>query len=250
MSSINRFKNILAFSAIICFLLTFNNVSAQSKFRFGLKAAPLVSWIKPDFQDIPADFTSENGGLRVGFMWGPMAEIALSETFLVSTGVDINYTSGKIEGTLKDPISGSLVEWDQLYKTRFIELPVMLKFRTKEIGYLRYFGLFGMGAGFRYSASTEFSRSSNTSTETINNDDSEKYIKSFRGSLQIGAGAEYSLAGNTALVVSVIFNNGLTNMLQNQFEEPIVGSLVQDPFNAITENGITNYMQLNIGILF
>ena len=250
MYSSKPIKSILAFSLALCFVLISNQASAQSKFRFGLKAAPLVSWIKPDFKNVPDDFSSENGGLRVGFMWGPMAEIMLSETFLISTGLDINYTSGKLSGKFIDPVSNNLVDWNQLYKTRFIEIPAMLKFRTKEIGYLRYFGLFGLGAGFRYTANTEFSRTTASSTETIKNEESGKYINSFRGSMQIGAGVEYSLSGNTALVASIIFNNGLTNMLKNQFEEPVPGSVNQDPFNAISEEGITNYMQLNVGILF
>jgi hypothetical protein len=238
------------FIVSLAFLLTFSTVTtAQRGFRFGMKAAPLVSWMKPDFQNIPADFSNENAGLRMGFVWGPVAEIQLNETFLVSTGLDINYTSGKLKGNLKDPIDGSIVQWEQLYKTRFIELPVMLKFRTKEIGYLRYFGLFGMGAGFRYKAETEFSRTSNSSTVTTPNKDDGKYINPFRGSLQIGGGVEYSLAGNTALVGSIVFNNGLTNMLKNQFEPAIIGP-VQDPFNSVTEKAITNYLQLNIGILF
>ena len=68
--------------------------------------------------------------------------------------------------------------------------------------------------------------------------------------MQIGAGVEYSLSVNTALVVGLIFNNGLTNMLKNQFEEPVQGAQSLDPFNAITEDAISNYMQLNVGILF
>lgn len=248
-----KYKGI--FSGLAPLLLAFSmlcstQINAQSKFRFGLKAAPLVSWGKPDFGNIPADFTVENGGLRFGFMWGPQAEIVLTETFLVSTGVDINYTSFKLQGTLKSPANGGLVEWEQLYKTRFIELPVLLKFRTKEIGYLRYFGLFGMGAGFRYSAETEFKRTELSVTNSVANTESGKYINSFRGSLQIGAGVEYSLSGNTALVGSLIFNNGLTNMLKNQFETDHPGASFTDPFNVINEKGITNYMQLNVAILF
>lgn len=235
--------------SISLFLAFFSISIAQKSFRFGMKAAPLVSWMKPDFQNVPANFSFENAGLRAGFCWGPVAEIELNETFLISTGLDINYTSGKLKGNLLDPNSNDLVKWEQLYKNRFIELPVMLKFRTKEIGYLRYFGLFGMGAGFRYKAETEFSRISSGVTQTTKSEDDGKYINSFRGSLQVGAGVEYSLAGNTALVGSLVFNNGLTNMLKNQFE-PILVGLNQDPFNSITEKSITNYLQLNIGILF
>ncbi len=235
-------KRLLLF--ILLCTLGISSTNAQKSFRFGMKAAPLFSWIKPDFRDAPKDFSVEGGGGRIGFVWGPMAEIQLNETFLISTGLDISYSSGKIKGTLKDS-SGSLVDWNQYYKTRFIELPVMLKFRTKEIGYLRYFGLFGLGAGFRYSARTEFSRSSNSTTVTNNDNNSDKYVNVFRGSMLIGAGVEYSLSGNTALVGSLLFNNGLTNMLKSQ-----TSGSATDPFNAIRENGILNYMQLNIGILF
>lgn len=245
-----RIFTVVALMVIAIILFGHLESIAQSKFRFGLKAAPLVSWMKPDFGSIPSDFTVENGGIRVGFMWGPQAEIVLSETFLVSTGVDINYTSFKLQGTLKNQVSGGLVEWEQLYKSRFIELPVLLKFRTKEIGYLRYFGLFGMGAGFRYNASTEFQRTESNVSNTVANNESGKYINSFRGSLQIGAGVEYALSGNTALVGSLIFNNGLTNMLKNQFEPDTPGASFTDPFNQINEKGITNYMQLNVAILF
>jgi hypothetical protein len=243
-------SKITGFLVSLSLLLAFSVASnAQRTFRFGMKAAPLVSWMKPDFQNIPADFSFENAGIRMGFAWGPVAEIQLNETFLISTGLDINYTSGKLQGNLKNPVDASIVKWEQLYKNRFIELPVMLKFRTKEIGYLRYFGLFGMGAGFRYKAETEFSRESSTVTVTTPNKDDGKYINSFRGSLQVGGGVEYSLTGNTALVGSIVFNNGLTNMLKNQFEAVIPG-INQDPFNTVEEKAITNYLQLNIGILF
>ncbi|HOY49675.1 MAG TPA: porin family protein [Flavobacteriales bacterium] len=232
------------FLITLLFAISATTMNAQRSFRFGMKAAPLFSWIKPDFRDAPKDFAVEGGGGRIGFVWGPMAEIQLNETFLISTGLDINYTSGKLKGTLKDSL-GNLVDWNQLYKTRFIELPVMLKFRTKEIGYLRYFGLFGMGAGFRYSAKTEFSRTLNSTTVTNNDNNSDTYVNVFRGSMLVGAGVEYSLSGNTAMVGSLLFNNSLTNMFKNQ-----TGDYITDPFNTIRENGIMNYMQLNIGILF
>ena len=238
----------LALAVLLVFISSLS--FAQKGFRFGMKAAPLVSWMKPEFKDVPSDFSYGNSGVRLGFVWGPVAEIQLNETFLISTGVDINYTSFKLDGSLKSPVNGSLVKWEQLYKTRFIEVPLMLKFRTKEIGYLRYFGLFGLGAGFRYKANTEFSRIENSSTVTNSNNESSKYINAFRGSMQIGGGVEYSLAGNTALVVSVVFNNGLTNMLKNQNEPTIAGATSTDPFNLVKENGITNYLQLNVGILF
>jgi len=235
---------------LIIVFLGANFSSAQKGFRFGMKAAPMFCWMKQKFSIGEINnFSAQGGGGKMGIAWGPMAEFQLNETFLISTGADINYTSFRLEGTMKDDIGGdNIVNWEQKYKTRFIEIPVMLKFRTKEIGYLSYFGLFGLGGGFLYSASTEFSRtysSPTANTITISNDDSNKYVKGFRGSMLIGAGVEYSFSGNTALVGSLCFNNGIINILQNQ-----ENSLATDQFNFVKERAITNYMQLNIGILF
>jgi hypothetical protein len=237
-------------SLVLLILILGANFSfAQKGFRFGMKAAPMFCWMKPDFTiGEPNDFSVEGGGGRLGFVWGPVAEIQLNETFLISTGVDINYTSFRLNGFLKDASIGGLnpVDWERLYKTRFIEVPVMLKFRTKEIGYLRYFGLFGLGAGFLYTSKTDFSTTYSDTKTSVENEEYGKYVRKFRGSMLVGAGVEYSLSGKTALVGSLVFNNGLFNALQKQGDE----SDPMDPFNKVTAKAITNYMQLNIGILF
>jgi len=224
--------------------LSLNAQETQRTFRFGLKAAPVIAWMKPEFKDLPAGFSIDGGGARIGFAWGPVAEFALNETFLFSTGLDITYTSGKLKGRALDLGTANAYDYEQLYKLRFIDLPAMLKFRTKEIGYLRYFGLFGFGAGFRYSARTEFSEFRN-GTQTITADEhSSSYVNLFRGSLLVGAGVEYNLSGNTSLVTSLVFNNGLTNILKNQTPLP------PTQFTSVREDAINNYFQLNVGILF
>ena len=237
------------FLVLLIVILGANFSFAQKGFRFGMKAAPLFCWMKPDFSiDETSNFSVEGGGGRMGFAWGPMAEIQLNETFLISTGVDINYTSFRLQGFLKDSLIGGSdpVNWERKYNSRFIEVPFKLKFRTKEIGYFRYFGLFGLGAGFLYSSSTDFSTTFSNSTSSVSNEEYGKFVKKFRGSLLVGAGLEYSLSGNTALVGSLIFNNGLFNSLQKQGNE----SDPKDPYYKVTAKAITNYMQLNIGILF
>lgn len=233
------------------FLLLLISFSANAqenlrKFRFGLKATPVFSWIKEDFKQAPSDYKVEGGGLRFGFCWGPQAEWILNETFLISTGVDISYTSGKLKGRGSYTNTPAIFDWEQTYRLRFIDVPLMLKFRTREIGYLRYFGVFGLGAGFRTRAETVFSRTENNITNSVQEDeDSGKYIHPFRGSMLVGGGVEYNLSGNTSLVASIVFNNGLTNILKDQKDpNPF------NPVNQIKEKGINNYFMLNIGILF
>jgi len=224
------------------------------KIRFGMKIAPLFSWIKQDFDlnntSISDDFAVDGGGLRLGFNWGPQLEIILNETFLISTGVDINYSTGKLTGRA----SRGLINYDfnQVYKMRFIELPLMIKGRTKEIGHLRYFMSFGLSAGFRYKANTEFSEEFGGNEITTTNSNSDAYINLFRGALLVGGGVEYNISANTSLVASIVFNNGLTNTLKDQQKvEQTTGTLYPlDDFNFVRERGITNHMMLNVGVLF
>jgi hypothetical protein len=231
---------ILIFAMLSCIAGYSQEVSR--KFRFGLKAAPVVAWIKPDYRSLPDGYSVEGGGLRFGFVWGPTAEWLLNETFIISTGADISYTSGRLIGKVNTPTLA--YDWEQLYKMRFIDIPMMLKFRTKEIGYLRYFGLFGMGAGFRTSAKTEFSTIIGNQETIERNDESKKYVNLFRGSMLVGGGIEYNMAGNTSLVASIVFNNGLTNMIKDQGASPLA------PNVNLKESGVNNYFMLNVGILF
>jgi hypothetical protein len=227
------------------------------KIRFGMKVAPLFSWIKQDFDQNDANISDayevEGGGLRLGFNWGPQVEIILNETFLLSTGVDINYSTGRVKGRASRSLSPALsYNFDQLYKMRFIELPLMIKGRTKEIGHMRYFMSFGLSAGFRYKASTEFTEETNGSEITTPNTNSNTYINVFRGALLVGGGVEYNISGNTSLVASIMFNNGLTNILKDQQKvNPVTGeNYPQDDFNFVREKGINNHLMLNVGILF
>lgn len=236
-----NFMKIRYILIIISFPLISFSQETQRKFRFGLKATPIISWINPDFSDIQNDptmkYSVQGGGGRLGFIWGPSAEFFLNETFLFSTGADFNYSSFKIEGT-KDGIS-----WEQLYKTRYVDIPLMLKFRSKEIGSMRYFGLFGLYAGFNTSTKTEFSEFYANNT-IVRNDKSDNYVRGFRGGLLVGAGAEYNISGNTSLIVSIVFNNGLTNSLKDQKDYK------EENYKNIKEFGIVNNFLLNLGVLF
>jgi hypothetical protein len=236
-------------SLLFCSLafITFQINAQQSlrKLRFGLRAAPQLTWIKADYKSIPKNETYENGGVKVGFSWGPQVEIQMNDQFAIQTGVDVNYSSGKVKGTITN--FDTIFTLNQNYKMRFIEIPFGIKARTKEIGYLRYFFNIGLSAGFRYRANTEFSTSDNKNNNNINTDinkESKTYVNVFRGAYYLGGGVEYSLSGNTSLVGGLVFNNGITNLLKSQNSTNVKNG------NLADERGILNYLQLNVGILF
>jgi len=241
-------KNIALSLLIACtaFTLSSNAQTEIPKFRFGMKGATQLTWLKADFRDLPEGFTAENGGVRGNLSWGPQLEFLLDKkgNFYLSTGFEINYSKGSIKGNLPTEVLGvkRIFTYESDYTMRFLELPVMIKFRTDEIGYMRYFGLFGMGAGIRLRAENAFSVTSdgnNPTTTTVYNKSTSGAVNPIRGSLLIGAGAEYSVTSNVAIVGSILFNNNFTNILKDRAETP----------NA-KDFGILNYFQLNVGVLF
>jgi len=233
----------LLFCSLALITIQTNAQDALRKFRFGLRAAPQLTWIKADYKNIPKNETYENGGVKVGFSWGPQVEIQMNDQFAIQTGVDVNYSTGKVKGTITT--LNTVQTLDQIYKMRFIEIPFGIKARTKEIGYMRYFFNIGLSAGFRYRANTEFSTSENNQSKvTVSNTNSNAYVNAFRGAYYLGGGVEYSLSGNTALVGGIVFNNGITNLLKSQ------NSTNVSNLNFAEERAILNYLQLNVGILF
>ncbi len=239
----------------------FAQESGGRRVRFGLKIAPMGSWMKPDFdtQGASSQYQAEGGGLRFGFSWGPTVEFRLDDNFLVGTGIDINYFNGRLRGrSALSPTSGSALlpivyDWENTYKARYVEVPLMIKGRTKEIGALRYFLNFGLSAGFRYRSSAEVTDVIGNQSSVTTFNDASSFMNSFRGALLVGGGVEYNLSGNTSLVAGIQFNNGITNQLKNQaklIEPELAIAGYTDDINIVKESAILNYLQLNVGILF
>lgn len=248
----------LVFLFLMLPAFVFAQETGGRRVRFGLKIAPMGSWMKPDFdtQGASSQYQAEGGGLRFGFSWGPTVEFRLDDNFLIGTGVDINYFNSRLNG--RSTLSGGPVpivyDWENTYKARYVEIPLMIKGRTKEIGALRYFLNFGLSAGFRYKSSAEFSDVIGNQSNVSTFNDASSFMNSFRGALLVGGGVEYNLSGNTSLVAGIQFNNGLTNQLKNQIKfirpEYVAAGYNADDIDKVKESAILNYLQLNVGILF
>ena len=236
--------------AILLLPLITNAQETARKFRFGMKIAPAFCWLKPDFKGGSVNFKAENDGVNLGFNWGPMLEFNLDETFLISTGVNLQSVSGLLKGTSQRE-TGSVYSWKHEYDARFIELPLMVKGRTREIGHMRYFMQFGLGAGYRYKEDFVLTESLATGDNNPKLLGTEAFTTLFRGSMLVGAGAEYNLHGSTSLVGSLTFNNGITNFIRNKgIRNHLEGSFPNDDFNKVELSSPINFIELNIGVLF
>jgi hypothetical protein len=195
--------------------------------KIGLLAAPNLSWIKSSSDSIAGN------GSRLGFNYGLMTEFYFTENYGISTGVNISYNGGKIQD--KEHTSGFV--YNKKYKLQYIEIPVCLKMKTKEYGYISYFGQFGFGASYNMKSRADYEtiddKNRNTYPDKIDINVTDKDISKFRGSFIVGLGIEKSLLGNTKAIAGLFFNNGIT-----------------DIFKGDHSKGMNNYLSINLGVIF
>ncbi len=228
-------KAVLAF-LIVLMTWSFGKINAQEykPFRFGLHASPSIAWVKPDVQEY------ESAGAKLGFSYGLLAEFNFSENYAFSTGLDISYFGGKLEYMdypdvyfeTEDTIAGDI---SSRYSLQYVQIPLMLKMSTNEIGYITYFANVGLGTAIRIGASVK-DQYGNNSRET---DDISSDVAFFRESFIIGLGAEYSLGGNTSVIGTLNFNNGFTTTIKRE-----------NKLYNIQGNAIANYIELKVGVMF
>lgn len=271
-------KKILLFSFIyllgnIGFSQIDNSENNAKNIRFGLKANLSIDWMKAENQK---KFTSDGSGLGLG--WGAQLEYRLNKTLSVVTGFGLQTAKGKIDylgGTSSDSLYYILNKDEEFqtfdtanftgnevyllrnrsYKINYITIPVLLKMKTKEIGYFTYYGQFGLNLGFKTKAKVTDNVSSTTS-----NTDSEVEIKDLdlnsgasfaRAGLIVGGGAEYNISGSTAIFFDLTYNYFFSNAVSKS--DKYLGAYDIDEstlYKKVNQKFIPGSVALTVGILF
>jgi len=132
-----------------------------------------------------------------------------AENYALTTGLTINTTGGKLE--YKDgvtmEIGGTndldLKYTDVTYRLKYIEVPFGLKLFTNEFNRSRYYGQFGLYSQF------------NIKTNDGNGKSMNDEVNFFDMGYHLGGGMEYSLGGDTYLLVGLLYNNGFLDVTSN-----------------------------------
>ena len=243
--------------------------SSSSKFRLGFKASPNISW-----------FSSDNSNMTVGdkslqFGYGLNFDIFFAQNYAIGTGINLNNTGSRLSYFKKyeNESDIEIAEITRDLTLKYIQIPLTLKLKTNEIGYITYWGQFGLGLNMNMKAlsndeidyityqtkdaSGNLSPYTNSSrlSESLSKVDIKDDINIFSSNLILAAGIEYSLSGNTSLLAGITFQNGFTDVLRS---EGIVRKQGTDSPSFNVDNtpetfelsGLPNYVELNIGILF
>lgn len=227
--------------------LSFAQVSGE--FRFGLKGAANFGWTAGTNKAVDGD------GLSTALGYGIQGDYYFkSGSYGVSAEILLSNIKNKMTLTNEQIFiaapSDTFQNLSYTYNIQYLELPISMKFRTKEIGNLTYTGNFGFAPGFALNAKatitsadlpqvivdkdpTDYLVNKSEGTDfTVNNFDDKVFL--FRFPLIIGGSVEYKMAGNTSLQAGLRVANSFTNMF------------VKD--DAVVAKN--NCVSLSIGVLF
>ena len=214
-------------------LLVSSGVFAQ-KFRFGFKGTTGYSGFKALTKSV-----EDNGG-KLAYGYGIMLDWNLGTHYAFSTGIDMAYKGGSLK-YLIDSVAGT-----SKINLQYVQIPIGLKMKTGEIGYMTYFLNVGTSVGIRVSTNGDYNLKDGAITFVNAKDSSLRdYINPVALSLLISGGVEYNITGNTSLVLSLLFDNSFLDVLKNDIKSNATGETITRDMGARV-----NVIGLSLGIFF
>lgn len=220
---------------LLIIAVAFGQTSYGQDFRFGLTASPTFSFVNSNASQVEGD------GLKVGLNYGLLVDylIGANETYAFSTGLTHHLTGAKL--TVQDDLhdTSTTITRSQDLKIQYVEIPLTLRLRTNEIGYMTYYGQFGFKGGFV--VSRRYDQEAPPAYPDLNVDNEKNgNVNVLNLGITIGGGLEYNLGGSTSILAGLEYNNGFTNILN---DKEIYAGLIDD---KVSLRNVT----LKVGVLF
>ncbi len=228
--------------------------------RIGFQTSPLLSWITNN-----DNLIVKNGG-SLGLKLGTTADVYFKDNYSFTLGINLAFHEG---GQFRYEIGGKYLPKSDLsdparlqtgdkpmpdgtkirYSLQYVEFPLGLKLRSKEIGYVRYFveapvftlAFLTRGRGDIESEDFKFEQ------ENIYKD-----LTVFNLFWGLGAGLEYSISENNALVGGLYFQNGLIDFTRDNGHRAVPNPEVIPEYLLQKDDSkaIVNNIILKLGIIF
>ena len=215
-------------------------------FKGGIEVNPLISWLKCDVDNAVSQSIKGNGA-KLGISYGLTLDRFFAPNYGLNFKIHIAHMGGSFtyvpDKTKPETVTRNL-------HLQYIEIPITLKMRTNEVGYLKYFGQFGFMPAINVKRKGDISYTDQNGVvqPPIDNQKLGSDVNLFMMYLVIGAGAEYNLGGSTSLVGGITWNNGFTNVW-HRTDGVTSGTYKTSPLNNLIDTKPA-YIALNIGILF
>lgn len=216
-------NNFLSLGILLCCLTV---LRGQNDIQFGFQLSPTFSWMTAN------DTKINSNGTNLGLKLGMIGEYYFRENYSIATGIGFHFNAGG--ELLYEETVDSVSLWTEAnipgdniyaggskfkYSIQYVEIPIGLKLRTREFGYIRYYVEPRMSMAFRTQAR------GNITERKIGNDpivDSEEDFNIQSGvnflnlSWGIGGGLEYAISTSTALVGGIAFQTSFTDITRDK----------------------------------
>lgn len=193
----------------------FRTANAQ-QFQFGIHASPSLSFINTDQEGAETD-----GDMLFGF--GLISEYQFADKYAFRSGVDIMQRGGDL--TVNDTAGE--------YRSTFLQIPISIKMRTQEYGYITYFARFGGALAFETSEKTSHK------PDFPDEQQLDSYVPFLNTLMEVGGGIEYNIGGQSRIVAGLFYTQCLFDSIRDE-----------DPRLSEDNNYRFNSVMLTLGILF
>lgn len=191
----------------------------QNRMRFSVHVDPQFSWFNSDEEEVSP------GGSILHIRTGLQMDSYFDRNYAFVLGFGVNNMGGKLlyaDSTLFTAGGDSLVALPgQTVKHRlqYLEVPLGLKLKTEELGYVTLF----LQAGFN--PMVNINAFASTDDEVFDRENIRDDINLFQLGYFAGAGVEYRLGGNTAVIGGIRWSDGLTDVTGNDRANVTLNSL-------------------------
>jgi hypothetical protein len=205
-------KSRILISALI--ILSTCSLRAQD-ISFSVYAEPLISWFSPDTK------ATINDGSRAGFNFGFSFNKYFAANYAFSTGINLSSAGGRLHNTANIDMEfnnfSAIIPANEkvTYKIQYLGIPLGLKFKSNQIGYLTFFSDLGIDPKVVIGGKVDVS-SAGISGESAMNE-----LNKFNLAYHIMPGIEYSLGGSFALIFGVGFEKNFLDVTKDINDQPV-----------------------------
>jgi len=201
--------------SIFLYLVVFLSVQtlAAQDYRYGVYVSPVISWFKTDIDEV------KNQGARAGFVFSISAERYLTDNWHFNSGLAFINSSARLVSSspsyFRFSTTSVVAAGDPvIYRIQYISIPVGIKIKTSEVGYLTYFAEFGLDPKVVVRGRADIP------SIDIKGGNAMNEIRRFNFGYHLSGGADYSIDGNTSLILGLGFESNIFDVTKDIENQP------------------------------
>jgi hypothetical protein len=201
---------------VILILMAGKAMNGQEKnIRFGVFVDPVISWFSSDTKETISD--GSRAGLNFGFTFNKY----FAKNYSFSTGLSLLNAGGRLKGI--DPVEMVFNNFTtvvapgdpMIYRIKYLNIPLGLKFESNQIGYTRFFTDLGLDTKVVLGGKIDIP------SEGIEKEAASNELNTFNLGYHLMAGLGYSLGGNTEFVFGIGYENNFLDITTDINDQPV-----------------------------